>query len=281
MSLLGKIFTMLIMFMSIMFMVLAMTTYVTHRNWKTVAQELKTAYDAQKSTNLNLTTENQRLKTNLASEQAARVSVVATLQSKLATLLTSLQSREGELQAKNAALTEATQTAKLAEDRLKALTEEVAKLRTEVRLAMEDRDNQYLISQKRLDDLSQSEATKRALQERADSINKQLVKLKEVATKLGFTEDTPVKDITPDVDGQVLKVAENGKLVELSIGHDEGLREGHMLVVYRGSSYVGKVKVRETAPDRAVGEVLEKFSSGPIKVNDNVTAKLSGERAGK
>ena len=87
-----------------------------------------------------------------------------------------------------------------------------------------------------------------------------------------------MKHIAPDVDGQILKVNDSGKLVELSIGHDEGLREGHTLVLYRGSSYIGKFQIRETAPDRAVGQLLEKFSNGPIKVNDSVTANLSKTR---
>jgi DNA repair exonuclease SbcCD ATPase subunit len=278
MSLLGKIFTMLIMIMSLVFMTLAMMTYATHRNWQTAATTLKGQLTNQKATNQALLRDIDTLKATLAREQVARVSVVATLQSKLGQSTAVQQNQEAELQKKNAALTEQTQTAKLAEERSKALSEENTKLRSDLRIAMEDRDNQYLLSQKRLDDLSQAEATKRTLQERFDAMTKQFAKLKEVATKRGFTEDDLVKDITPDVDGQILKVSDNGKLVELSIGRDEGLREGHTLVVYRGSSYVGKVQIRETAPDRAVGQVLEKFSNGPIKVNDNVTASLSTSR---
>ncbi len=278
MSLLGKIFTMLIMIMSLVFMALAMMTYATHRNWKVQATALKDQLTQVKATNIALTRDVDTLKATVAREQVARTSVVATLQSKLAVSASQLQNQEAELQKKNAALTEQTQTAKLAEDRAKALTEETTKLRTEVRLAQEDRDNQYQLSQKRLDDLSQAEATKRTLQERFDAMTKQFAKLKEVATKRGFTEDDLVKDITPDVDGQILKVSDSGKLVELSIGRDEGLRKGHTLVVYRGSSYVGRVQIQETGPDRAIGQVLEKFSNGPIKVNDSVTASLSTTR---
>lgn len=87
----------------------------------------------------------------------------------------------------------------------------------------------------------------------------------------------------PDVVGVVLdtrKSKQGSEYVEISIGSDDGLLEGHTLMVYHmgtdGSrpKYLGKMKITNTYPDRAVGEVLERAKNGIIQRGDNVTTKL-------
>lgn len=70
------------------------------------------------------------------------------------------------------------------------------------------------------------------------------------------------------VDGVVLVVRKD--LVEISIGSDDGLRKGHRLDVYRESTYLGRVAVRRTAPDRAVAEIIPAFHKGQIRKGDVV-----------
>ena len=64
------------------------------------------------------------------------------------------------------------------------------------------------------------------------------------------------------------------KLVEISIGYDDGLRRGHHLEVTRGGRYVGRLKVRETEPDRAVAEIMRDYSEGIIEEGDRVDTTL-------
>ena len=63
-------------------------------------------------------------------------------------------------------------------------------------------------------------------------------------------------------------------LVLVSIGYDEGLRKGHFLDVTRGGRYVGKLKVRNTEPDRAVAEILENYSEGIFQEGDRVDTSI-------
>ena len=64
-------------------------------------------------------------------------------------------------------------------------------------------------------------------------------------------------------------------LIEISLGADDGLKEGHTLDVYRGNTYLGRVVIRRTAPDRSVGQIMKELQRGQIRKGDHVTTKLS------
>ena len=63
-------------------------------------------------------------------------------------------------------------------------------------------------------------------------------------------------------------------LVLVSIGADEGLRKGHMLEVTRGDRYIGKLKIRNTTPDRAVAEIMVDYSEGILRESDRVDTTI-------
>ena len=75
-----------------------------------------------------------------------------------------------------------------------------------------------------------------------------------------------------------LKQAEDadGKdLIEISIGADDGRKAGHPLEVYRGNTYLGRIVIFKTGPDRAVGRIQKDLQRGQIKRGDRVTTKFS------
>jgi len=90
------------------------------------------------------------------------------------------------------------------------------------------------------------------------------------------------RDVLPDpADGLVTEVLPGNRdrltLVEISIGTDDGVREGTQLYVYRLSDkgkYLGQIKVIRVSADKAVGELVDDAKQGPIKKGDNVSAKL-------
>ena len=63
-------------------------------------------------------------------------------------------------------------------------------------------------------------------------------------------------------------------MIEISIGSDDGLKEGHTVEVYRGQRYLGRAKIVQTAPDKSVGKILPRSQNGPIQVGDRVATKL-------
>jgi len=84
----------------------------------------------------------------------------------------------------------------------------------------------------------------------------------------------PLDGAPPDRNGNVLVVNRPRKLVEVSIGYDDGLRQGHYLEVTRSGRYVTRLRVRDTEPDRAVAEILQDYSEGTVQEGDRVDTSI-------
>jgi hypothetical protein len=85
----------------------------------------------------------------------------------------------------------------------------------------------------------------------------------------------------PDVEGVVTAVGEV-QFVELSIGSDKGLLEGHLLDVFNApgtdAQRVGRVRIVRTIANRAVGKVLPDFKSGDIKEGQRVKTVVKEDK---
>ena len=275
MTLLGKIFTVLIFIMSVAFCILAVVTFATHKNWKDEALKLKASIEQLETKNQNQLAEIERAKAELAVEQSARRSALGTLQVKLALLEEDLRNNAKVLDERTSALTVQTQAAKVAEDSLASITAEVGKLRNEIRLAQAERDDTYLKTVGLTDKLNQAESLRETLEERNRQLQDEFAELTRVATAMGIDKNTLVSQIPPKVDGVVTAVDEAKGLVEISLGSDDGLKRGHVLQVVSGDKYLGQIKLREVSPDKAVGDIDKRMQRGRIQKGDNVTTKLS------
>jgi len=275
MTLLGKIFTVLIFIMSVAFCILSVVVFATHKNWKDEALARKTTIEQLEAKNLSQQQEILRAQAELAVEQSARRSALSTLQVKLALLDQDLRNNAKDLSERTSALTTQTQSAKVAEESLAAITAEVTKLRNEIRLAQQERDETYVKTVGLNDKLNQAESLRERLEEMNRQLQDQYAQLNRVATALGFRPDTLVSQIPPKLDGVVTAVDEAKGLVEISLGADDGLKRGHVLQVISGDKYLGQITLREVGPDKAVGDVDKKMQRGRIKKGDNVTTKLS------
>jgi hypothetical protein len=275
MSLVGKIFTMLILVLSIVFMSFAMMVFATHKNWKDNAKDLNakltTANAALKDAKETL----QRLENEQAREQAARKAALAALQVRVATAEQRLSAKEKELGDLTAAHSQATATAKEAQTRLAAIEKEAADLRGSLRAEQQKRDQMFITVVDLTDKLNQAESLRQNLEEVNRQATQQMSQMKMVLDRNGLTPDSAsVAHIPPKVDGVVLEVSDKD-LLEISIGADDGLKVGHSLDVYRGNTYLGRIVIKKTNPDRAVGQVKKELQRGQIKRGDRVTTKFS------
>jgi DNA repair exonuclease SbcCD ATPase subunit len=88
-------------------------------------------------------------------------------------------------------------------------------------------------------------------------------------------EDRKIEEPNPPaakLEGKVSKVA--GRLVELNLGTDHGLKEGHTLEVYRLDpmpKYIGRIRITDARHTMAVGRMIGKELP---KEGDQVTSKL-------
>ncbi|MBM4089862.1 MAG: hypothetical protein FJ276_10640 [Planctomycetes bacterium] len=292
MTLLGKIFTGLIVVMSILFLGLAICVYATHVNWRKVVSNPTPAEGEPKGLQDQLAQErtvNEQLKERqnnliaaIAMEQAARRFALAALETKLKARTDELELVQQEFAKLTA--TEGTTAGALvtAQNELANVTAEVKQLRDDIRTAQKDVDAKFAVVVSLTDEVNQMRRIKGDLENRQRPLQEAMASMKDAMDKLGVrvevSEDgavrTDVDRIPPRVNGIVLNVGEKS-LIEISVGSDDGILTDHTLDVYRGSTYLGKIVVRKTAPDRSVAEIIPEYKRGTIKKGDHVATKFS------
>jgi hypothetical protein len=103
-------------------------------------------------------------------------------------------------------------------------------------------------------------------------------KYRKIFDVLGIKPDD-VGRLAPPLECHVQGVSDVGTgLIEITVGADEGLLQGHQLDVFRmndsGPTYLGKVEVVTTEPHKAVCKILPEFQKGTIQKGDNVTNRI-------
>lgn len=286
MNLVGKIFIVLIFIMSLVFMSFVVAVYATHTNWRDVVMNtasdkplgLKPQLDQAKTKNEELNAQLDKLKQSAETEKKARLEQLAKLETENRTLkderdqqLKDQATLEQKVRETVAAM-EATQKAAA------ALRTEVDGLREEIRKVQKDRDEQFQQVVKLTDDLHQNVNELKTVQARAQTLAADYAKAVEVLRKFDL-KPTPeaYSGVPPKVEGQVMAVSGAGSL-EISIGADMGLMKGHRLEVYRIAqgvpTYLGRIEVTATQPNKSVAKVLPEFQKGQIQVGDSVASKL-------
>jgi len=271
MNFLGKILTFAILIMSIIFMVTSVVVFATHRNWKEQSAKLKQQNDATKETNVQLEARLAELLNQLTLERAARASAIAQLETRSQDLTGQLQRATTDLQKLQA--DEAAQIAML--DNAQKAQAGLLNETTQLLRAQQARDQQFRRAVDLQDTLNKNKIALEAVQQRDQELSARQANMKALLEKAGIDESDRLTDVPPRVDGVVTAVRDNNKLVEISLGTDEGLRSGHELDVYRsGGTYLGRVVVRHTSTDKAVSEVIPDFRRGLIREGDRVITKV-------
>jgi len=274
MTLVGKIFTMLILVLSIVFMAFSMMVFATHKNWKDSAGKLQSKLQAATSANNEAKAELQRLQNDLAREQAARKASLAALQVRATRAEETLTAKQNELATLAGAHSKATAAAEEAQRRLATLEDETKKLRDDLRGEQKKRDQMFSTVVNLTEKLNQAESLRQNLEEVNGQAVKQMSQMKMVLDRNGLAPDSLVAHIPPKVEGVVIDVNDKD-LLEISIGADDGLKVGHSLDVYHGNTYLGRIVIRKTSPDRAVGQIQKEMQRGQIKRGDRVTTRFS------
>ena len=277
MTLLGKSFSVIILILSLTFMVLALAVNASHRNWRDVVLGpggLKTQIETIERTNEQLRDSRSRIQADLDREQAARRTALAALQTQLDQLESQLQSSEATVQQLEAQNTVLSQTDRSRAQQLEQLTAETKRLRDQIRSEQENRDKLFTQTLQLTDQMNKLRGVVQIQQERNEQLMAQVTRYKEVVDSKGIDIHQPLDGAPPERNGNVLVINRPKKLVEISIGYDDGIRQGHLLEVTRKGRYVGKLRVRQTEPDRAVAEIMRDYSEGIILEGDRVDTTL-------
>ncbi|MGI9442566.1 MAG: hypothetical protein ACR2N1_08875 [Rubripirellula sp.] len=281
MTLLGKCLTALILILSVMFAALALVATASHKNWRDVVLTgvngqpgLKDQIEAIDRDNQQLRDQRDRTKNALAREQIARKTALAALQTQLDRLQEELGRSGAEVEGLRTQVTELTTSDLNKTKQLETLTGENARLRTSVREEQAARDTLFTTTLELTDQMNVLRGFKQRLEQRNKQLMAQATRFEEVIAARGIDINEPLDGAPPERNGNILQIDRPSHLVLISIGSDEGLRAGHFLEVTRAGRYVGKLKVRNTEPDRSVAEILKDYSEGILQEGDRVDTTL-------
>ncbi|MEX1042330.1 MAG: hypothetical protein WDZ51_16985 [Pirellulaceae bacterium] len=279
MNLIGKVITVLIFIMSLVFMAMAVSVYATHKNWRDVVKgpDGQSGLEAQirqlRTEEDQLNDRVNKLNTQLTHERVARRFALAALQARSKAQeaeLARLETANAELVKSEADMKIALQ---LTEANAKKLKEEVDQLWADIKVAQADRDKQFNEVVQMTDRLQQLRVEQERLKEREIQLVDMTARMKRVLTAFGKDEYTPVDGVAPALDGLVTSINDRD-LVEVSLGSDDGIIAGNTMDVFRGDTYLGRIRILRTEPNRAVGQVLQEFRRGLIREGDYVSTKL-------
>ncbi|HVX63584.1 MAG TPA: hypothetical protein VHC19_23380 [Pirellulales bacterium] len=290
MNLLGKIFVVLILVMSLVFLGMSLMVYATHKNWiatiNRTQQEVKPGQPLglkhqlaeAKAKVADLEAQLAKLKTEVDSEEAARRVQLAKLETEKA----ELKKEYDDLLQREATIKEETrvaqETTKQSQEMLSAKLEEIGTLRDQMAKAYSDRDTQFDNSVALEDKLHQATNELTRAQANAQMLTTLTAQYRKAAERKGVDLEASVDNIPPKLDGVVLASRSDG-MVEMSLGGDDGLRPGHRVFLYRNhagtSKFLGVAEVVKTTPDKSVGKLVPEFKKGPIVREDRVATRLN------
>lgn len=270
MNLVGKIFTMLILVLSIMFMVFAIAVYHTHRNWRDLAKKTQQEVTRWRDENEQLRADKQQMVNQLAHERAARRTALARLETQVQQKQQQFEARNqqySDLLAQQRTAIDAMQNAQRQLDQLK---QQIQGLQKEILTAQQDRDQQFSRVRELTDQIHQAQGIQERLEQRMQELTQDFVRATTVLKAHDLTVDSPVDNIPPQVQGEVLAVGP--EMIEISIGEDDGIKPGHTVVVSRRDKYLGRAEITRVAPDRAVGRIQQR--NAPFQEGDRVQTKV-------
>ena len=279
MNFLGKVFVVLIMIMSIIFMSLAMVVYATHKNWKdlvTGPNGLQAQLTQLQQTNTQLIDQHNREVEDLRAAVTAELQQVAKLETERDSLVDrngQIQTELDQLKAERRDATAAVAATQSNNDRLSA---EVTGLRDQIRNEQQERDISFANTLAATEELHQVAGKYQNALQTQQQLTQDVAGMTRVMEAEGIDPKTDPSGVVPTVDGVVSRVrrADGALLVEITIGADDGLKPGNTVEVFRGTRYLGRVNILRTSPDKAVGRADPRFLQGQIQENDRVATRL-------
>ncbi len=274
MSTLGRAFIILNLVLSIAFFTVALMIGASHVNWKTKAEELKVVAETQARLRVEAIKDQSANAQRLREEQFMRSQQIAASNTQVQTLVERLNRMTQELQT-------ASQDKENYQNRLKESESRIAKQDLEVdRLNNENSDllDRVVEAKNEVVSLTNQKYNLQndleLIKEREASLAQQNALLTKVTKAHNIDENEPIAKIQPRLDGEVASVDRDLNLVVVTLGLDDGLREGHKIEIYRGGKYVGSALVLKSDPNRASARLIPESMQKLVQQGDNVTTKF-------
>ena len=216
MNWLGKVFVVVILIMSLVFMGLAMAVYATHKNWKVANENLSKELDQAKAEFSKLeSTHNLRVE-ELEREKTTAVQQATKLEQERVALIDRNLQAQTELDGLRQNQREHIAAVKSTQDINQALTTDVADLRTRIRDEQQKRDRVFKTALDATEQLHQAASEYERTKEENQQLLSQTAGMKSVLNANGINPNTPPDAVVPKVEGVVNKRATDSSLEKIN-----------------------------------------------------------------
>lgn len=277
MNLLGKIFVVMIVVMSLVFLGLAMAVYSAHRNWPAEVAGLR-----QQVTNTRAELEQQVSRyqqdaENLQLEKDTAEQQIRKLESERVALVSRLEDTQTEVNQLKQQNRDATTAVAATQQVNQKIAEENQVLQQNIIATQEAADRAFDQTVQATGELHEATIQVQNLIERNQQLTEQTADMTRAMVNAGLDPATPSEDITPKVEGFISGISRRAgsQLIEITVGYDAGIRRNHTVEIFRGDRYIGRAEVLDTSPNRATARVIPEQTQYSIQEGDSVATRLS------
>lgn len=263
--------------MSIVFLSFSVALYASHKNWKAAAEKVESQIKPVETQKQELVTQKADLIREIAEEKDAYLRTVA-----------ALKTRTDELKSENEVLS--ARNLQLDDDlrkRTEVITENnttineyrasIESLSKDLAAAQESRANYLRDLATTVNQMHENAAMIGDLEKKNKDLEEDFTKARAVLEMNNLTATPELYDRTPPFTVKAtVRAVKDGpqKLVMISAGSDDGLKSKHVLEVYRGATYLGRIEVVTTDTNQSICKVLSQYQTGEIREGDSVSSKL-------
>jgi hypothetical protein len=277
MNLLGKIFVVMIVVMSLVFLGLAMAVYSAHKNWPAQVAQLKQQVNETRSQLEQQISAHQQNAENLQLEKDTAEQQIRKLETERVALVSRLEDTQTEVNQLKQQNRDAT-TAVAATQQVSAeLAKENLTLQKNIISTQEAADKAFDQTVQATGDLHEASTQLSTELERNQQLTEQTAELTRAMVNAGLDPATSSDDIAPKVEGFISSISRRAGAVdiEITVGYDAGIRRDQTVEIFRGNRYIGRAKVLQTSPNRAVASVIPEQTQYSIQEGDSVATRLS------
>ena len=283
MTFFGRLLVVLLLVLSVCFMSLALAVFSATTNWRELARQRQEAVEA---ADKSAREAEEQFKIRLADVTSRLDTTKEELDLKIGQneqLGQELQLARNEITAAKTAVDTQTEVAKLAAAEADARKAESLA----ARVRNETLNTQFAAVNARLraieDELFAKEGTLETAVARNGDLLDELGAVRSFLRENGLNPENAfgADEPAPEVEGVVTAVQDSSSgsqtFVAISLGSDDGLRRGDELVVVSdegGGKYLGTIRLIETRPDEAVGEVIGRNPTGLFQKGNRVSTQF-------
>ena len=283
MNLIGKIFVVAIVLMSVLFMWLAMAVYSTHKNWREAYNAVQQQYTQRNAEYSKL---DSKYNTDIA-ELQRQIDVAQNEIANLQSDRTSLVAQRDDLATEINDLKQERRDATAAVSSTQANAERLASsntvLQKEIITAQEAADDSFAKTVAATATLHDTEAKLNVASEMLAAVTEQVAGMAEVMRNEGLDPAMRVGDSKPRVEGYVSTIRRRAgdETIEITIGSDDGVKPEHTVEIFRSSEnpsqtkYLGRAIVLSTNGDRAYARIIPELKKGQIQEGDRVATRFN------